>query len=114
MSQFFVPSVRFPVALVWILLVFLTYRYAPARWVFAALAGMTVGVYVGVFVGGSLELWLNPPHGSVPVAFQGMFLGGIAGALVGLAIGLLCARNPTAYWVLQGMTAAIVALIPLK
>ena len=114
MSQLFALSVRLPVVLAWIALVVLTYRYAPARWVLGAIAGMIICLYVGVTVGGLLQLWLDPPSGSFPVAFRGMYLGGVSGALVGLAVGLLCARNTTAYWVLQGITTAIVALIPLK
>ena len=114
MSQYFLLSVRLPVVAIWLALVFLTQHYAVARWVLAALAGATICLYAGVVVGGLLELWIAPPHGSFPVPFYGVLLGGSVGALVGLAVGLICARNSRAYWVLQCTTAAVVLLVPLK
>ena len=114
MSQYFVLSVRLPVVAIWLVLVFLTYRYAVARCLLAALAGATICLYAGVVVGGLLEMWLAPPRGSFPVPFYGVLLGGGAGSLAGLAVGLLCARNSTAYWILQCTTAATVLLVPLK
>src|SRR5262245_39056361 len=104
MSQYFVLSVRLPVVAIWLALVFLTSRYVVARWLLAPIAGATICLYAGVVVGGLLQNWIDPPHGSFPVPFHGIVLGGFVGALVGLGVGLICARNPTAYWILQCAT----------
>lgn len=114
MSHFFTLNVRIPVVAIWLSLALLTSRYPVARRVLAPLAGATVGLYLGVLIGGLLENWIAPPHGSVPVPFFGMLVGGACGGVVGLIVGLMCAGNNTAYWALQYTAAAVVLLVPLK